>query len=260
MEALFISHFFPQYAKVVWTYAAVLYWSTMYLTHHYLIDVVGGACLATAFFYLFLPDDLKGPAAFVPPRNFTVLSPTAYNGNGNNNNNTALPLHMHNGTTTKSRNKYAIYDLEDPRARLSHGALAAAEMSDEDYCEDEYELESPVSPTPGPRDVMDFAAQQQQQPQPQQSLLQHQPQQIPLPAPDSSVPLLAQMPSPLPPIKSKQRTRKHGAGGGGGAGGRGHRHTASIASLIREEERTEEDGWSPVVDGFAIGPPVRGRV
>ena len=42
MEALFISHFFPHTTKWVFGYAAVLYWATMYLTHHYLVDVVGG--------------------------------------------------------------------------------------------------------------------------------------------------------------------------------------------------------------------------
>lgn len=31
----------------------------MYLTHHYLIDVVAGACLATFVFYYFLPAELK---------------------------------------------------------------------------------------------------------------------------------------------------------------------------------------------------------
>jgi len=33
---------------------------------------------------------------------------------------------------------------------------------------------------------------------------------------------------------------------------RGHRHTASIASLIRGEERGPEDGWSPVAASFAF--------
>lgn len=67
MEALFLSHFFPGTTKYVWAYAGVLYWATMYLTHHYLIDVVGGACLSIAFFYIFLPDDFKGPLATAPP-------------------------------------------------------------------------------------------------------------------------------------------------------------------------------------------------
>ncbi len=39
---------------------------------------------------------------------------------------------------------------------------------------------------------------------------------------------------------------------GGGARGRGHRHTASIASLIRGEERGPEDGWSPVAASFGF--------
>ena len=47
--------------------------------------------------------------------------------------------------------------------------------------------------------------------------------------------------------------------GGGSARGRGHRHTASIASLIRGEERGPEDGWSPVAASFAFGPGGMGR-
>ncbi|KDQ06586.1 hypothetical protein BOTBODRAFT_49306 [Botryobasidium botryosum FD-172 SS1] len=59
IEALVVSHFFPKARNYVWAYVAILYWATMYLTHHYLIDVVGGACLATATFYLFLPASLR---------------------------------------------------------------------------------------------------------------------------------------------------------------------------------------------------------
>jgi inositol phosphorylceramide synthase catalytic subunit len=59
IEALFISHFFPECKAYAWTYVIVLYWATMYLTHHYLIDVVGGACFAVACFYFYLPDDLR---------------------------------------------------------------------------------------------------------------------------------------------------------------------------------------------------------
>lgn len=67
MEALFLSHFFPQTTKWIWAYTALLYWSTMYLTHHYLIDVVAGACLAVIFFYLFLPLEFKNVAAATAP-------------------------------------------------------------------------------------------------------------------------------------------------------------------------------------------------
>ena len=91
IEALCLSHFFPATTKYVWAYTGVLYWATMYLSHHYLINVVGGACLATAFFYLFLPDDLRGSAALTPPPNLTSSS------------------------WFRGRSKYEVYDLEDPR-------------------------------------------------------------------------------------------------------------------------------------------------
>lgn len=78
MEALFLSHYFPRGRIVYWTYAFVLYWSTMYLTcaclpfprapsadvvltssHHYLVDLVAGGSLAVACFYIFLTDDQR---------------------------------------------------------------------------------------------------------------------------------------------------------------------------------------------------------
>ncbi|KAI5450934.1 Phosphatidylinositol:ceramide phosphoinositol transferase (IPC synthase) [Naganishia albida] len=59
MEALFLTYFFPKYAPFYWAYAGTLYWATMYLTHHYLVDVVGGGCLALACFYYFMPKEFK---------------------------------------------------------------------------------------------------------------------------------------------------------------------------------------------------------
>ncbi|KAI0315489.1 hypothetical protein OF83DRAFT_1173781 [Amylostereum chailletii] len=112
MEALFISHFFPAATRYVWTYASVLYWATMYLTHHYLIDVVGGACLATFFFYAFLPDDLR-----------------------------------HAPTATTLANKYAQYDLEAPRG----GAGAADYELSSEHSDDEDDIASFRAPAPLPR-------------------------------------------------------------------------------------------------------------
>ncbi|KAG6820997.1 hypothetical protein H0H93_008626 [Arthromyces matolae] len=168
IEALFMSHFFPQTTRYVWTYTAVLYWATMYLTHHYLIDVVSGACLAVAFFYLFLPDSLRGEAAL------------------------ALPSGL--GT---QRTKYEVYDLEDP------SNVAAFELSDVSSDEEmDIAYRSPNTTTTFPT---------------------------------FSVPILKQ-----------------------DAGKKSHRHTASIASLIRGEERSAEDGWSPVSATFTV-PPARGE-
>ena len=59
MEALFLSHFFPDLKAVYWTYVGILWWSTMYLSHHYLIDLTAGACLSVLMFYLFMPAEFK---------------------------------------------------------------------------------------------------------------------------------------------------------------------------------------------------------
>ncbi|KZT20034.1 PAP2-domain-containing protein [Neolentinus lepideus HHB14362 ss-1] len=160
IEALFISHFFPSMTKYIWVYAGVLYWATMYLTHHYLIDVVSGACLATACFYFFLPDEFRGPLATAPP------------------------------TTPGRRSKYDVYDLEEPRSR-------GAEV-------DDFELSSASD------EEMDITYR-----------------------------------SPLPGQQQQQKPSEQGK--------KSHRHTASIASLIRAEERVE-DGWSPIIGSFAFPP------
>lgn len=189
LEALFLSHFFPQATKFIWAYAAVLYWATMYLTHHYLIDVVGGSCLAVATFYLLLPDELKGPAAYASPPNF--------NGGG--------------AGVGSGRSKYEIYDLEEPRSRTRRSAnghimrdaadFDLEDLSDHESDDEETEMNyrSPAVPT-GPGSVA------------------------------AAAPLIKQ--------------------GATADAKKNHRHTASIASLIRAEERAE-DGWSPIAGTFA---------
>ncbi|GAA5995955.1 phosphatase PAP2 family protein [Rhodotorula paludigena] len=81
MEALFLSHFFPRGRPVYWAYVFVLYWSTMYLTHHYLIDLVAGGSLSCIFFYYYLskmPDELRHPTTHgVPAGPYRANSSTA---------------------------------------------------------------------------------------------------------------------------------------------------------------------------------------
>lgn len=59
LEALFIYHCFPKLKPVVIVYAMWMWWATMYLSHHYAVDLVGGGILAAAAFYVaksrFLP-------------------------------------------------------------------------------------------------------------------------------------------------------------------------------------------------------------
>ena len=59
LEALFMSHCFPKLRPFVIAYAMWMWWATMYLSHHYAVDLVAGAFLAAIAFYIakghFLP-------------------------------------------------------------------------------------------------------------------------------------------------------------------------------------------------------------
>lgn len=88
MKALFCSYFFPIVVKIgrlrvdarifYWTYCFWLYWCTMYLMHHYLIDLVAGACLATFCFYFFLTDAMReAMEQHYPYRNSAAAPPSA---------------------------------------------------------------------------------------------------------------------------------------------------------------------------------------
>ncbi|KAJ7117909.1 hypothetical protein C8R43DRAFT_1036871 [Mycena crocata] len=184
LEALFVSHFFPQFTPYIWAYAGVLYWATMYLSHHYLIDVVGGGCLAVFFFYVYLPDEFRNPAAATAP-------PGATNRVG------------------AARSKYEEYGLQSPlrgnaaRRQMMTDA-ADFDLSESSQASDEEEVDiayrSPV------------------------------PETMPVPGKPYGIP-----PAANGPGRSKRTS----------GGGRSHRHTASIASLIREGERSPEEGWNP---------------
>lgn len=50
MEALFFSYTFPKLRPVFVMYVFWLWWSTMYLTHHYFIDLVAGSLLSFSVF------------------------------------------------------------------------------------------------------------------------------------------------------------------------------------------------------------------
>lgn len=50
MDVLFLCWLFPRLRIVWWGYATLLWWSTMYLTHHYFVDLIGGAALSLAVF------------------------------------------------------------------------------------------------------------------------------------------------------------------------------------------------------------------
>ncbi|KAJ7119599.1 PAP2-domain-containing protein [Mycena epipterygia] len=184
MEALFLSHFFPQTTRYVWAYAGVLYWSTMYLSHHYLIDVVGGACLAIFVFYFFLPDEFRNPAAATAPPGGLTRAGAA-------------------------RAKYEAYDLEAPLRGNAARRQMMTDAADFDLSESSQASDD---------EEVDIAYRS--------------------PIPEAT-------PVPGKPFGAAQNA--HGAGRSKriSGGARSHRHTASIASLIREGERGPEEGWNP---------------
>ncbi|VEU22466.1 DEKNAAC103469 [Brettanomyces naardenensis] len=51
MSALWLSYLFPKYRVYFIGYVCWLWWSTMYLTHHYFFDLTAGTALAVTFFY-----------------------------------------------------------------------------------------------------------------------------------------------------------------------------------------------------------------
>jgi inositol phosphorylceramide synthase catalytic subunit len=52
LEALFLSYCFPRFRAVFIGYVGWIWWATMYLNHHYAIDLVAGSLLAAVFYYV----------------------------------------------------------------------------------------------------------------------------------------------------------------------------------------------------------------
>ncbi|KAG8934103.1 Aureobasidin resistance protein Aur1 [Tulasnella sp. 419] len=182
--ALFVSHFFPQHRTKAWIYAGILYWSTMYLTHHYLIDVVAGACLATGFFYATIPPNVKGKLASERSAAFNAARQAF-------------------GIST-GRSAWAKHEQYDLESRPVNGGFRPSLSSSSSR--------SSIDATPFP---------------------------------------LSSIRSPTNPESGSSRfPTSSAAASASRSKQKSHRHTASIASLIRADDRVEE-GWSPVVSDFA---------
>lgn len=59
MNALFLGHVFPRGKPVFITWIVWIWWATLYLSHHYAVDLIAGSVLSAVFFYVakakFLP-------------------------------------------------------------------------------------------------------------------------------------------------------------------------------------------------------------
>ena len=52
LHSLYIHHLVPQARVALCAYVMWVWWATMYLTHHYFVDLIGGSCLAVTVFYI----------------------------------------------------------------------------------------------------------------------------------------------------------------------------------------------------------------
>jgi membrane-associated phospholipid phosphatase len=52
IEALFMSHCFPKLRPFFIGYVVWLWWATMYLSHHYAVDLVAGSIISAVIFYI----------------------------------------------------------------------------------------------------------------------------------------------------------------------------------------------------------------
>ncbi|ETS73748.1 hypothetical protein PFICI_14694 [Pestalotiopsis fici W106-1] len=52
LEALFMSYCFPRFRGFFIFYVGWLWWATMYLSHHYAVDLVGGSLIASIIFFI----------------------------------------------------------------------------------------------------------------------------------------------------------------------------------------------------------------
>ncbi|CAZ83675.1 unnamed protein product [Tuber melanosporum] len=52
IEALFMGHVFPRGKWLFYTYILWIWWATLYLQHHYAVDLIAGSFLATCTFYV----------------------------------------------------------------------------------------------------------------------------------------------------------------------------------------------------------------
>lgn len=100
IEALFMSHLFPKLTPFFILYVMWIWWSTMYLTHHYFVDLVGGGILSLVAFSLTRISSL--PQVDVKKFGRWSYSKVNY----------GMPNEFHTGYDSVERRAYSIFDEE----------------------------------------------------------------------------------------------------------------------------------------------------
>lgn len=91
LEALFMSHCFPKLRPFVIGYAMWMWWATMYLSHHYAVDLVAGGFMAAIAFYI-------ARATFLPRVQMDKMFRWEYD-------------YIERGDTTRGEYEYGLTDL-----------------------------------------------------------------------------------------------------------------------------------------------------
>src|SRR6266542_2225164 len=92
IQALFISYIIPKSRLFCFAYVMWIWWACMYLTHHYMVDLVGGGVYAVIAFWCawdylpFVNKHYKNRWDYIREKN-SVLLPTNNDNNNNKNNN-----------------------------------------------------------------------------------------------------------------------------------------------------------------------------
>ncbi|KAI5806127.1 hypothetical protein EDC01DRAFT_609684 [Geopyxis carbonaria] len=52
LEVLFLGHIFPRFKWIIYSYVFWIWWATLYLQHHYAVDLIAGSLLSGIVFYI----------------------------------------------------------------------------------------------------------------------------------------------------------------------------------------------------------------
>ncbi|SCV00211.1 LAMI_0G03598g1_1 [Lachancea mirantina] len=143
MEALFFSYVFPKLTPLFIFYVCWLWWSTMYLTHHYFVDLMAGSVLSYAIFqytkYHHLPladGSLFSRWSYPEIKTFNIVQADPLGSNANDIESLPVPLVL--GTDFElddmvNSDSPSIFDNERSISRSSAASNTSLEVQEESY-------------------------------------------------------------------------------------------------------------------------------
>ncbi|CUS20608.1 LAQU0S01e10506g1_1 [Lachancea quebecensis] len=141
MEALFFSYVFPKLKPVFIFYVCWLWWSTMYLTHHYFVDLMAGSVLSytifqyTKYFHLPLPEpSVYSRWSYADIKKFSVWQADPLSGDGGDPESLAVPLAIDTDfelNAMENSEPPSIFDHDRSVSRSSATSNTSADVQDD---------------------------------------------------------------------------------------------------------------------------------